>query len=196
MDNMMLYAILKSKSNRQNRKQQTVLETSDTMKEEAIAEEVIEETMIMPMSLDDGQTEEEIITEIPQATEEEVVYEYEIITIDGNLKWQNSAPLGDYREFRCVGFDEKPTYLTEDALYDETLFMPFNEENVAVLDVDSDFTINSKEEPDGECIFVSNGVLYIHVSASDVQTGKGMTYAKSFKQYLANNPITLKIRKI
>ena len=74
--------------------------------------------------------------------------------------------------------------------------MPLNEENVTGLDVDSDFTINSKAESCGECIFVHNGVLYIHICSSSVTTGEGMTYAKSLKQYLTDNPITLKIRKI
>lgn len=154
-------------------------------------EEVIEEEpTIMSLDLD-----EELIVEIVEPIEE-VVYEYETVVLDGNLNWQNSAPLGDCREFKCVGFDEKPIYLTEDGLYDESIFMPFNEKNVTVLDVDSDFTINSKAEPHGECIFVHNGVLYIHICSSSVKTGKGMTYAKSLKQYLTDNPITLKIRKI
>ena len=152
-------------------------------------EEIAEESTIMSLNLN-----EESTIEIVEATEE-VVYEYEIVVLDGNLNWQNSALLGDCREFKCIGFDEKPIYLTEDGLYDETVFMPFNEENVTVLDVDSDFTINSKAEPHGECIFVHNNVLYIHICSTSVTTGKGMTYAKSLKQYLTDNPITLKIKK-
>ena len=150
-------------------------------------EEIAEEPTIMSLNLN-----EESTIEIVEPTEEVV---YETIVIDGNLNWQNSAPLGDCREFKCIGFDEKPIYLTEDGLYDETVFMPFNEENVTVLDVDSDFTINSKAEPHGECIFVHNNVLYIHICSTSVRTGKGMTYAKSLKQYLTDNPITLKIKK-
>ena len=150
-------------------------------------EEMAEEPTIMSLNLN-----EESTIEIVEPTEEVV---YETIVIDGNLNWQNSAPLGDCREFKCIGFDEKPIYLTEDGLYDETVFMPFNEENVTVLDVDSDFTINSKAEPHGECIFVHNNVLYIHICSTSVTTGKGMTYAKSLKQYLTDNPITLKIKK-
>ena len=161
-----------------------------TVEEVVNEEEVIEEPTIMSLDLD-----EEPTIEIVESTEE-VVYEYETVVLDGNLNWQNSAPLGDCREFKCIGFDEKPIYLTEDGLYDESIFMPFNEENVTVLDVDSDFTINSKAEPHGECIFVHNGMLYIHICSSSVKTGKGMTYAKSLKQYLTDNPITLKIRKI
>ena len=160
-----------------------------TVEEVVNEEEVIEEPTIMSLDLD-----EEPTIEIVESTEE-VVYEYETVVLDGNLNWQNSAPLGDCREFKCIGFDEKPIYLTEDGLYDESIFMPFNEENVTVLDVDSDFTINSKAEPHGECIFVHNGMLYIHICSSSVKTGKGMTYAKSLKQYLTGNPITLKIRK-
>ena len=152
-------------------------------------EEIAEEPTIMSLNLN-----EESTIEIVEATEE-TVYEYETVVLDGNLNWQNSAPLGDCREFKCMGFDEKPIYLTEDGLYNETVFMPFNEENVTVLDVDSNFTINSKAEPHGECIFVHNGVLYIHICSTSVRTGKGMTYAKSLKQYLTDNPITLKIRK-
>ena len=152
-------------------------------------EEIAEEPTIMSLNLN-----EESTIEIVEATEE-AVYEYETVVLDGNLNWQNSAPLGDCREFKCIGFDEKPIYLTEDGLYDETIFMPFNEENVTVLDVDSDFTINSKAEPHGECIFVYNNVLYIHICSTSVRTGKGMTYAKSLKQYLTDNPITLKVRK-
>ena len=152
-------------------------------------EEIAEEPTIMSLNLN-----EESTIEIVEATEE-AVYEYEIVALDGNLNWQNSTPLGDCREFKCIGFDEKPIYLTEDGLYDETVFMPFNEENVTVLDVDSDFTINSKAEPHGECIFVHNNVLYIHIYSTSVTTGKGMTYAKSLKQYLTDNPITLKIKK-
>ena len=152
-------------------------------------EEIAEEPTIMSLNLN-----EESTIEIVEATKE-AVYEYEIVVLDGNLNWQNSTPLGDCREFKCIGFDEKPIYLTEDGLYDETVFMPFNEENVTVLDVDSDFTINSKAEPHGECIFVHNNVLYIHIYSTSVTTGKGMTYAKSLKQYLTDNPITLKIKK-
>ena len=152
-------------------------------------EEIAEEPTIMSLNLN-----EESTIEIVEATEE-VVYEYETVVLDGNLNWQNSAPLGDCREFKCIGFDKKPIYLTEDGLYDETVFMPFNEENVTVLDVDSDFTINSKAEPHGECIFVYNNVLYIHICSTSIRTGKGMTYAKSLKQYLTDNPITLKIKK-
>ena len=152
-------------------------------------EEIAEEPTIMSLNLN-----EESTIEIVEATEE-VVYEYETVVLDGNLNWQNSAPLGDCREFKCIGFDKKPIYLTEDGLYDETVFMPFNEENVTVLDVDSDFTINSKAEPHGECIFVYNNVLYIHICSTSIRTGKGMTYAKSLKQYLTDNPIALKIKK-
>ena len=162
----------------------------ETVKEIINEEEIVEEPTIMNLNLNEEPTIE-IVEPI-----EEVVYEYETVVLDGNLNWQNSAPLGDCREFKCVGFDEKPIYLTEDGLYDESIFMSFNEENVAVLDVDSDFTINSKAEPHGECIFVHNGVLYIHICSSSVKTGKGTTYAKSLKQYLTDNPITLKIRKI
>ena len=154
-------------------------------------EEIAEEPTIMSLDLNE---EPEALVEIVEPTEE-VAYEYETVVLDGNLNWQNSAPLGDCREFKCMGFDEKPIYLTEDGLYNETVFMPFNEENVTVLDVDSDFTINSKAEPHGECIFVYNNVLYIHICSTSVRTGKGMTYAKSLKQYLTDNPITLKIRK-
>ena len=154
-------------------------------------EEIIEESTIISLDLNE---ELEVLVEIVEPIEE-VVYEYETVVLDGNLNWQNSAPLGDCREFKCIGFDEKPIYLTEDGLYNKTVFMPFNEENVTVLDVDSDFTINSKAEPHGECIFVYNNVLYIHICSTSVRTGKGMTYAKSLKQYLTDNPITLKIKK-
>ena len=143
------------------------------------------------MSLDLNEEPESLI-EIVEPTEEVA---YETIVIDGNLNWQNSAPLGDCREFKCIGFDKKPIYLTEDGLYDETIFMPFDEDNVTVLDANSNFTINSNEEPNGECIFVRNGVLYIHIYASNVSTGGGTTYAKSLKQYLTDNPITLRIKK-
>lgn len=171
--------------------EEVVDDTNEEIVEETTnEEEIAEEPTIMSLNLN-----EESTIEIVEATEE-TVYEYETVVLDGNLNWQNSAPLGDCREFKCIGFDEKPIYLTEDGLYDETIFMPFNEENVTVLDVDSDFTIDSKAEPHGECIFVHNGVLYIHICSTSVRTGKGMTYAKSLKQYLTDNPITLKIRKI
>ena len=167
----------------------SAINEEEIVEETTNEEEIAEEPTIMSLNLN-----EELAIEIVEATEE-AVYEYETVVLDGNLNWQNSAPLGDCREFKCIGFDEKPIYLTEDGVYDESIFMPFNEENVAVLDVDSDFTINSKAEPHGECIFVHNSVLYIHICSSSVKTGKGMTYAKSLKQYLTDNPITLKIRK-
>ena len=173
-----------------NRGHERVLRTSTDGTYITVNNTIAEEPIIMSLNLN-----EESTIEIVEATEE-TVYEYETVVLDGNLNWQNSAPLGDCREFKCIGFDEKPIYLTEDGLYDETIFMPFNEENVTVLDVDSDFTINSKAEPHGECIFVHNGVLYIHICSTSVRTSKGMTYAKSLKQYLTDNPITLKIRKI
>lgn len=169
---------------------QPIVASEEKVVVEDANEEIIEEPTIMNLNLN----EEPIIETV--GTVKEVVYEYETVVLDGNLNWQNSAPLGDYREFKCIGFNEKPTYLTEDGLYDESIFMPFNEENVTVLDVDSNFTVDSKAQPNGECIFIRNGALYVHVCASNVTTGKGKTYAKSFKQYLTNNPITLKIKKV
>lgn len=139
--------------------------------------------------------EQPMLMSMRRAVVEETVDNYETIVIDGNFNWQNSAPLGDYREFKCIGFDEQPIFLTEDGYYNEDVFMPFNIDNVAIVDEDSDFIITTEEEAEGECIFVNNGVLYIHVSASDVQTGGGTTYAKSFKQYLTDNPITLIVKK-
>ena len=167
----------------------SVVNEEEIVEETTNEEEIAEESTIMSLNLN-----EESTIEIVEATEE-AVYEYETVVLDGNLNWQNSAPLGDCREFKCIGFDKKPIYLTEDGLYDETVFMPFNEENVTILDVDSDFTINSKAESHGECIFVCNNVLYIHICSTSIRTGKGMTYAKSLKQYLTDNPITLKIKK-
>lgn len=155
---------------------------------------------LKPKQEDIEQTEETVeeqpmLMSMRRVVVEETVDNYETIVIDGNFNWQNSAPLGDYREFKCVGFDEQPTFLTEDGYYNEEVFMPFDIDNVAIVDEDSDFIITTKAEAEGECIFVHNGVLYIHICASDVQTGKGMTYAKSFKQYLTDNPITLTIKK-
>lgn len=109
--------------------------------------------------------------------------EYNTIILDGSEDWQNSTLLGDYREFKCINY------------YDETVYMPFSEENVSILNDNTNFTICSKTDANGECIFVNNKVLYIHIDANSVTTGSGTTYAKSFKQYLADNPITLRIKK-
>lgn len=161
------------------------LEQEEIKQIEGITEETMEETI----------EEQPMLMSMRRMVVEETVDNYETIVIDNNLNWQNSAPLGDYREFKCIGFDEQPIFLTEDGYYNEEIFMPFNIDNVAIVDEDSDFIITTKAEAEGECIFVYNGVLYIHICASDVQTGKGMTYAKSFKQYLTDNPITLAIKK-
>ena len=109
--------------------------------------------------------------------------EYDTIILDGSEDWQNSTLLGDYREFKCINY------------YDETIYMPFNEENVSILNDNTNFTICSKADVNGECIFVNDKVLYIHIDVNSVTTGNGTTYAKSFKQYLADNPITLRIKK-
>lgn len=195
---MMLYLILRKRN-----QQQVAKKAIDTVEEEALieeanenmaAEEVIEDVIaaekkpaIAPYLCEED--EEEYV-------EEERIEEFEEITfaIDGSYKWKNSTLVGYYREFRCTGFEVQPEFLTDECLYNNELYMDFNDVNVKVLD-DSDFTINSKSEPNGECVFVSNGILYIHIAADKVSTGGGTTYAKSFKKYLTENPITLSIRK-
>ena len=171
---MMLYLILRKRN-----QQQVAKKAIDTVEEEpAIALYLCEED------------EKEYVEE------EHVVEEFEEITfvIDGNYKWKNSTLVGDYREFRCTGFEVQPEFLTDECLYNNELYMDFNDANAKVLD-DSGFTINSKSEPNGECVFVSNGIFYIHIASDKVSTGGGTTYAKSFKKYLTENPITLSIRK-
>ena len=196
---MMLYLILRKRNQQQVAKKaiDTVEEellseaTNENMAGEEVMEDVItveEEPAVAPYLCEED--EEEYIGE------EEHIEEFEEITfiIDGNYKWKNSTLVGDYREFRCTGFEVQPEFLTDECLYNNELYMDFNDVNVKVLD-DSDFTINSKSEPNGECVFVSNGILYIHIAADKVSTGGGTTYAKSLKKYLTENPITLSIRK-
>ena len=204
---MMLYLILRKRNQQQVAKKaidtvEEVLleETNENIAAEEIMEDVIaveedvEEESAIALYLCEEDEEEYIEEE--HVVEEERIEEFEEITfiIDGNYKWKNSTLVGDYREFRCAGFEVQPEFLTDECLYNNELYMDFNNINVKVLD-DSDFTINSKSEPNGECVFVSNGIFYIHIASDKVSTGGGTTYAKSFKKYLTENPITLSIRK-
>lgn len=196
---MMLYLILRKRNQQQAAKKaiDTVEETNENMDTEEVMEDVIaveEEEPAVALYLCEEDEEEYIEEE--HVVEEERIEEFEEITfiIDGNYKWKNSTLVGDYREFRCAGFEVQPEFLTDECLYNNELYMDFNNINVKVLD-DSDFTINSKSEPNGECVFVSNGIFYIHIASDKVSTGGGTTYAKSFKKYLTENPITLSIRK-
>ena len=195
---MMLYLILRKRN-----QQQAAKKAIDTVEEELLFEETseniateedVEEEPAIALYLCEEDEEEYIEEE--HVVEEERIEEFEEITfiIDGSYKWKNSTLVGDYREFRCTGFEAQPEFLTDECLYNNELYMDFNDVNVKVLD-DSDFTINSKSEPDGECVFVSNGIFYIHIASDKVSTGGGTTYAKSFKKYLTENPITLSIRK-
>ena len=196
---MMLYLILRKRN-----QQQVAKKAIDTVEEELLSEET-NENMDAEENMEDvvAVEEEPAIAlylceedEKEYVEEEHVVEEFEEITfvIDGNYKWKNSTLVGDYREFRCTGFEVQPEFLTDECLYNNELYMDFNDANAKVLD-DSGFTINSKSEPNGECVFVSNGIFYIHIASDKVSTGGGTTYAKSFKKYLTENPITLSIRK-
>ena len=199
---MMLYLILKKRNQQQAAKKaiDTVEETNENIAAEEVTEDVtavekyIEEEPAIALYL--CEEDEEEYVEEEHVVEEEHIEEFEEITftIDGSYKWKNSTLVGDYREFRCTGFEVQPEFLTDECLYNNELYMDFNDENVKVLD-DSDFTINSKSEPNGECVFVSNGIFYIHIASDKVSTGGGTTYAKSFKKYLTENPITLSIRE-
>ena len=202
---MMLYLILRKRNQQQVAKKATDAveeellfeETNKNMAAEEVMEDVIaveEEEPAIALYLCEEDEEEYIEEE--HVVEEERIEEFEEITfiIDGNYKWKNSTLVGDYREFRCVGFEVQPEFLTDECLYNNELYMDFNDVNVKVLD-DSDFTINSKSEPNGECVFVSNGIFYVHIASDKVSTGGGTTYAKSLKKYLTGNPITLSIRK-
>lgn len=188
---MMLYLILRKRNQQQAAKKaiDTVEETSENM----YTEEVMEDVTAVD---EDVEEEPDVALYLCEEDEEEYIEEFEEITfiIDGNYKWKNSTLVGDYREFRCAGFEVQPEFLTDECLYNNELYMDFNDVNVKVLD-DSDFTINSKSEPNGECVFVSNGIFYIHIASDKVSTGGGTTYAKSLKKYLTENPITLSIRK-
>lgn len=193
---MMLYLILRKRNQQQ---QQVAKKAIDTVEEEALLEEANENMAAEEVVEDVIAVEEEkpaIALYLCEEDEEEYIEEFEEITfiIDGNYKWKNSTLVGDYREFRCTGFEVQPEFLTDECLYNNELYMDFNDVNVKVLD-ESDFTINSKSEPNGECVFVSNGIFYIHIASDKVSTGGGTTYAKSFKKYLTENPITLSIRK-
>lgn len=196
---MMLYLILRKRNQQQVAKKAIEVveeelpleETNEDVTTEEAMQDVagIEEEPAIALYLYEEDEEEHVV-------EEERIEEFEEITfiIDGNYKWKNSTLVGDYREFRCTGFEVQPEFLTDECLYNDELYMDFNDANAKILD-DSDFTINSKSEPNGECVFVSNGTLYIHIAADKVSTGGGTTYAKSFKKYLTENPITLSIRK-
>lgn len=201
---MMLYLILRKRNQQQVAKKAIntieeelpLEETNENIAAEEVMEDIIavEEEPAIALYLCEEDEKEYIEEE--HVVEEERIEEFEEITfiIDGNYKWKNSTLVGDYREFRCTGFEVQPEFLTDECLYNDELYMDFNDANAKVLD-DSDFTINSKSEPNGECVFVSNGTLYIHIAADKVSTGGGTTYAKSFKKYLTENPITLSIRK-
>ena len=203
--NMMLYLILRKRNQQQVAKKAISTIEEELPLEETNKEMAVEETMEDVVTVEEEEPdialylceedEKEYIEE-EHVIEEERIEEFEEITfiIDGNYKWKNSTLVGDYREFRCTGFEVQPEFLTDECLYNDELYMDFNDANAKVLD-DSDFTINSKSEPNGECVFVSNGTLYIHIAADKVSTGGGTTYAKSFKKYLTENPITLSIRK-
>lgn len=188
---MMLCLMLRKRNQQQAAKK--AIDTVEETNENIAAEEVMEDVTAVEKYVEE---EPAVALCLCEEDEEEYIEEFEEITfiIDGNYKWKNSTLVGDYREFRCTGFEVQPEFLTDECLYNNELYMNFNDVNVKVLD-DSDFTINSKSEPNGECVFVSKGIFYIHIASDKVSTGRGTTYAKSFKKYLTENPITLSIRK-
>ena len=66
--------------------------------------------------------------------------DYVIGAIDGTLKWSGATLYGDYRQFRCSGYDNKPEFLTYQVLYNSDVCMPLISDN-AVVKSNSNFVI-------------------------------------------------------
>ena len=80
--------------------------------------------------------------------------DYVIGAIDGTLKWSGATLYGDYRQFRCSGYDYKPEFLNYSVLYNSDVCMPLISDN-AVVKSNSGFVIADGNR-NRNCIYVDN----------------------------------------
>ena len=118
----------------------------------------------------------------------------ETATIDGTLRWQHVYLYGDYREFKCTGYDgSKPTFLTYTGSYNGEECLEITEENA--FTIDSEFVTASENTCEGkECIYTENGSLYIRILNEKISGGS--SYTSSLKKYLGANPISFSVGRV
>lgn len=120
--------------------------------------------------------------------------DYVIGVIDGTLKWSGATLYGDYRQFRCSGYDNKPEFLTYQVLYNSDVCMPLISEN-AVVKSNSNFVIADGDR-NRNCIYVDNKVLYIRIEESVFANKGSMAYNAFLREYLTEHPIEFAVKKV
>ena len=121
--------------------------------------------------------------------------DYMIGVIDGSLKWSGATLYGDYRQFRCSGYDYKPEFLNFDKLYDSEVCMPLTSEN-AVVKTNSDNFVIADDNRKRNCIYVDNKALYIRIEESVFANKDSMAYNAFLQQYLTEHPIEFAVKKV
>ena len=121
--------------------------------------------------------------------------DYMIGVIDGSLKWSGATLYGDYRQFRCSGYDYKPEFLNFDKLYDSEVCMPLTSEN-AVVKTNSDNFVIADDNRKRNCIYVDNKALYIRIEESVFANKGSMAYNAFLQQYLTEHPIEFAVKKV
>ena len=120
--------------------------------------------------------------------------DYMIGVIDGSLKWSGATLYGDYRQFRCSGYDYKPEFLNYSVLYNSDVCMPLISEN-AVVKSNSNFVIADGDRS-RNCIYVDNKALYIRIEESVFANKGSMAYNAFLREYLAEHPIEFAVKKV
>ena len=120
--------------------------------------------------------------------------DYVIGVIDGTLKWSGATLYGDYRQFRCSGYDYKPEFLTYQVLYNSDVCMPLISDN-AVVKSNSNFVIADSDR-NRNCIYVDNKVLYIRIEESVFANKGNKAYNAFLRDYLTEHPIEFAVKKV
>ena len=109
--------------------------------------------------------------------------------IDERVTWTNIALYGDYREFRMSGYvgNIRPMYLTYGGLFNGEIIESFD--GVNAYATNGFDVINSSENKNRPCIYVSNSVIRVRILNSLLDTS--LTLAKAMQKYVTENPITV-----
>ena len=109
--------------------------------------------------------------------------------IDERVTWTNIALYGDYREFKMSGYvgNVRPMYLTYGGLFNGEVIESFD--GVNAYATNGFDVINSSENKNRPCIYVSNSVIRVRILNSLLDTS--LTLAKAMQKYVTENPITV-----
>ena len=109
--------------------------------------------------------------------------------IDERVTWTNIALYGDYREFKMSGYvgNVRPMYLTYGGLFNGEVIESFD--GVNAYATNGFDIINSSENKNRPCIYVSNSVIRVRILNSLLDTS--LTLAKAMQKYVTENPITV-----